>query len=144
MKKIIAASFLGLLVNLTIYAGNGAELKASDSRGNGNPITVYNKTDADVAYVMETFFFDAIYYINKGSEGIYKSKYADEYVTVAVGEPLHNKSGNIIGVDYNSLQNCVNNVHYNGNLIRSIEITSLKSCTVICLDGGSTSCKQGG
>ena len=142
MKKIIAASFLGLLVSLPIYAGNGAELKESDSRGNGNPITIYNKTDADVAYVMETFFFDAIYYINKGSQGVYKSKYADEYVTVDVGEPLHDNNGNIVGVDYNSLHNCVGNVHYNGNLIRSIEINSLNSCTVTCLDGGSTSCKQ--
>ncbi len=140
MKNIfVPLCLFALFVSTTGYA------TGDQARGNGNPIMLYNKTNTDVAYIMETFSFSAVYGIKKGQADIYHSKHADEYVTIKVGECKKiNHNGLCEQVDFVTLQNCVGNVHYNGDLISAISIKSLNSCTVTCLDGGTTSCKQTG
>lgn len=143
MIKPFAPLFLGLLICLPAFATE------NQPRGNNNPITLYNNTNTPIRYSMVTFSWGAVYAIKRHSSDVYHSKYADEYMTIDVGE-CKNVAWDLwageICTDENPqpMQNCVDNVHYNGNLIKTITINSVNSCTVTCLDGGSTSCKQSG
>lgn len=143
MIKPFAPLFWGLLISLPALATE------NQPRGNNNPISVYNNTNTHIRYSMVTFSWDTDYVIKRHSSDVYHTKYADEYVTIAVGEckkvEWNMFAGEIcMDEDRQPLQNCVDNVHYNGNLIKTIAINSLNSCIVTCLDGGSTSCKQSG
>lgn len=146
MKKYFISAFLLFFVNITAYAENSADFdKSSSIRGNNNRITIYNNTGTNINYIMKTFSFDSIYAIPSGKVDIYHSKYADEYLTIEIGLCHHMRDNDTCDdVNYESLHNCVNNVHYNGNLIDTIQVNSLTSCTVTCLDGSTTSCQQSG
>lgn len=139
MRKTLAALLLVCFIGSPAYAADKAE--PNTTRGNWNPVLIANNTNSDFFYVMETFAFDSIYEIKAHRQEVYHSKYADEYVTFRIGTGKSRENNQ--GMEYD-LQNCVNNVHYNGNLISSIEITSPTSCKVTCLDGGTTSCRQSG
>jgi len=143
MIKSMVSLILGLLTCLPSLAAD------NQPRGNNNPITLYNNTSTHVRYSMKTFSFSADYAIKRHSQDVYHTKYADEYLTIEVGECKNVEWKMFTGEicrDENPqpLQNCVANSHYNGNLIKTITINSLHSCTVTCLDGGTTSCKQSG
>jgi len=137
-KNLLACGLLCLLSVATIAKTN---TQSPTVKGNWNPITIFNKTDKDIAYTIETFQFDNIYEIKKGRSDIYHSKDADEYATIRVGTCTRRENNQC--VEY-SLQNCVNNIHYNADHISKIEINSLGSCAVTCLDGTTTSCRQMG
>lgn len=146
MKKYLITAFLILFTSLTAYAENTADFhKSINTRGNNNRITIYNNTNSDISYIMETFSFSAVYAIPRGRVDVYHSKYADEYLTVNIGVCKRmGDNDSCVEYEQGSMQNCVNNVHYNGNLIDTIQVNSLTSCTVTCLDGSTTSCKQSG
>ncbi len=107
-----------------------------------NPIKLINQTNTDIAYVMSAPGLNAAYGIKMGKTSTYHSKSWDEYSTIEVG--ICKLIEDDVCVDFESLQNCVNNARYNAYHIKTIQINSLNSCTVKCLDGTSTSCMQTG
>lgn len=137
MKSSVKAMLLVLLVNAPVYATEMPRLQ-----GTNNPITLYNHTTSNVGYTMKTFLIaDRDYGIQAGKKSVYHSHYADEYLTVMVGVcALISWNGVCREMDYRTYKNCVNNVHYDGNLIKEIHIDSLRSCTVTCVDGSNDSC----
>jgi hypothetical protein len=143
MNKTILTSCFALLIAVSANAVFATQ-STTKVRGNNNPITVHNKTDTDIAYIMNTFSFSNTYAIKRGKVDVYHSKYGDEYLTVVVAPCKRIENGVCMELDPQNLHNCVNNAHYNGNLIDTIMVNSLDSCTVTCLDGGTTSCKQSG
>ncbi len=132
MKNLMKVLLLSFLVISTCYAA---------PRGNGNAITLLNNSDKDILYTMRTFSFDNIYDIRRGGSDTYHSKNADEYVTVEIAEWTPAPGDKYAHKEFH---NCVNLVHYNADLIKTIRINSINSCTVTCLDGGTTSCRQTG
>lgn len=144
MKKTILSLLLLSVLTQSAYAGSKTDFtKPQEAKGNYNPVVIYNRTGTDVAYVMNGSYGGAVYGIRKGASDVYHSGYGDTYATFDVGicdqmdingGPCH-QSRNIM--------NCSGG-HYNADYIKSITINALNSCTITCLDGGSTSCKQSG
>lgn len=143
MKNNITVFILMLLISLPVYADSPSALrKSNESKASGNPIMIYNHTNTDIAYVMLGACGGFIYAIERGGMDLYHASTGDNYATFEVGI-CKNKIGSFCYL-YESLQNCVNNVHYNADHIKTIDVNSLTSCTVTCMDGSSTSCQQTG
>jgi hypothetical protein len=147
MKIAMIPAYLALIATLPALANSDQGLRQeSESRGNGNPITIYNHTKHHIVYEMSTFgMFNGTYTITRGGSDVYRSKEYDEYATFKVG--YCKKVDWFFGYcedDPSPLENCVNGEHYNADHIKTIHINSSTSCTVTCLDGSTTSCKQSG
>jgi len=85
----------------------------------------------------------ATYAIKKGMSDVYHSGTGDQYATFDVGI-CKSITGDGEGcAEFDAIRPCSNG-HYNADLIKSIVVNSLTSCTITCLDGGTTSCKQSG
>lgn len=141
MKKIVLTiTVLLISASLPLYAG----VKTAMPKGNWNPISIYNHTKADVAYEMDGSYGGAIYGIKAKNVDIYHSGTGDEYATFDVGacNELPNNGGACTKPD--NVVSCTGTTHYNADLIKQIDIYSVTSCKITCLDGGDASCKQSG
>lgn len=112
-----------------------------------NPITIYNNSGKDIAYIMMGTYGGAIYGIPSGKSDIYHSGDGDTYVAFQVGL-CHGIHSSFFGwnCDSSELINNCSSQHYNAELIKAIYINSANpnACSVTCLDGGTESCKQSG
>lgn len=138
--KLLSA-LLALAVSIPVYAGFKSE--NPKKTGNWNAVTIFNNTGVDIAYTMMGSYGGAVYGIKSGLADVYHSGVGDEYAYFMVGVCNHmtNNGGRC---DQAGPQQVCPNAHYNADLIKAIYINSLTSCTVTCLDGGDTSCKQSG
>ena len=137
----LLSTVLALSITLPVYAGFKSD--TPKKVGNWNAITIFNNTDTDIAYTVMGAYGGAVYGIKSGLADIYHSGVGDEYAYFMVGTCQHmtNNGGRC---DQAGPQQVCPNSHYNADLIKAIYINSLTSCTVTCLDGSDTSCKQSG
>jgi hypothetical protein len=147
MKNLIAAFFLVLLANASVCASAAPELiNGNINKASWNPITIKNNTPYDLAFrvVSRSFYGDAMYGIKKGSTDIYHSGRGDTTATLLVGvcSWMVKDGGLCTRVEPLTVANCFGGVHYNAEKIKSIQVNSLKSCVVTCLDGSKTSCVE--
>lgn len=140
MKKILLGLTLSLLASTSALAG--FQSKQDAALGNWNRITIYNHTNQHIAYVMSGMYGGATYYISPQGADTYHSGYGDEYAEVKVG--LCNQSQGDSCTAPVNLNICSGSGHYNADHIKEVHINSLSSCSIICLDGSATSCRQGG
>ncbi len=143
MKKCLAALLLTSLFNLPVHAEmNFFGDKTQRFSGNLTDIIIFNHTDKNLAYqfLEPSIFPDSVYQIPMGESEIYHTKFSDEKMTLMIGVCTDMGHFTCSGYDYYSFVRCTPNKKYNGNLIRSIDINSLSTCTVTCLDGTATSC----
>ncbi len=143
MKKWLAA----LLLTSVITSSAQAEMdffgeKTHRFSGNLTDIIIFNHTDKNVAYqfLEPSIFPDTVYQVPMGESEIYHTKFSDEKMTLMIGICTDMGHFSCSGYDYYSFVRCTPNKLYNGNQVRSIDINSLSSCTVTCLDGTTTSC----
>jgi|SRR5688572_25187785 len=139
MKKIIITLFvITSFFSLPVFAGVKAE--RSNVNAKWNAITLYNNTNTDIAYLISGSYGGAVYGIKRGGNDIYHSGMGDEFASIKIG--VCNGGVNRDQCpSFGPLAVCVDG-HYNADYIKSIQINSLSSCTVTCLDGSPTSCKQ--
>lgn len=144
MKSSLVSLLLASLLSFTAQGQNlasGQKNQPSFS-GNLNSILIYNHTDKNVAYQMvePSIFPDKVYQIPMGEYENYRSKFSDDNVAVMVG--ICSDMGYFSCNDYDKLSfvRCTPHKTYNANQVRSIDITTLSTCNVTCLDGTTTSC----
>lgn len=145
MKNIITTCLLVLFTSASIEALAAPKQSDSDvNRAYWNPITIKNNTPYDIAYTMHSrsYLADMRYGIKKGATDTYHSGNGDKNATmiVAVCSWMTRNGGGCSKVEPLTISNCTGGVHYNAEQIKSIQINSLKSCEVTCLDGTKTSC----
>jgi hypothetical protein len=143
MKHCIIALLLCSLVSLAAQAEDKLSLpKPQRLQGNLTNILIFNHTDKNIGYQVKepSIFPDRVYQIPMGESDDYRTKFSDENMAFMVG--ICTDMGHFSCNDYDLLSfvRCTPNKTYNGNLIRSIDVNTLNSCTVTCLDGGTTSC----
>lgn len=130
MKKLLIAAGLLLLVNLPVLAVK-------------NAVTLNNRTNTDIVYMLQTIYNDGFYGIKASQSDVYHAGQGDEYATLLAGvcKFMPYNGGACKVVDGDTLRNCVGGAYYNFNLVKEVNINSLRGCTVTCLDGSTTSCK---
>ncbi len=140
MKNSLKAISLLLLFNLSALAANETEMTSREGR---HALTLNNRTQYDIAYMLQTPFIDGFYGIRAGKSDIYHSGRGDGYATILTGvcQSMTYNGSACKTIDGETLRNCVGGVYYNANKIKEININGLRSCSVTCVDGGNTSCR---
>lgn len=131
--KYLALLSLTLLTTTSIFAKHKLV----------NTITFVNNTQNDVAYrVLSTNNTgDNLYGIYAQRASKYTAKYGDTEATFEVGTCNKiNFAGLCTEAEANSTSNCVGNNRYNAYKVKRVLINSASSCTVVCQDGGPSSC----
>lgn len=143
MKRCLATLLLASLFTCSAQADMDFFAdKVQRFSGNLNDILIFNHTDKNLAYqflepsIMPNF----VYQIPMGESEVYHTKFSDEKMTLMIGVCTDMGHFSCNEYDYYSFVRCTPNKKYNGNLVRSVDINSLTSCTVTCLDGTTTSC----
>ncbi|MBX9587230.1 MAG: hypothetical protein K2X50_08235 [Gammaproteobacteria bacterium] len=142
MKKCLAALLLTSLFNLPVHAEMALGDKTQRFQGNLSDIFIFNHTDKNIAYqfLEPSIFPDSVYQIPMGESDTYNTKFSDEQMVFKIGVCSDMGHFSCNEYDYQGFVRCTPNKRYNGNKVRSIDITSLTTCTVTCLDGTATSC----
>ncbi len=141
MKKSMIAALL-LSAGFSGYAV--AEANVLQGRDFWNPVMIMNSTSQDIAYkvVSHANKSDNLYGVKMGREDTYHAGFGDKNATFYVGICAHMdyNGGRCSKLEPDTFKNCVNNVHYNAELVKVVQVRSPSICRVICLDGSSTSC----
>lgn len=143
MKKYLAALLLSSLFTGSVFANTDLlQDKSQRFSGNLNNILIFNHTDKNLAYQIKepSIFPNSVYQIPTGESDVYHTKFSDEKFTFIIGICTDMGHFTCNEYDYYSFVRCTPNKKYNGNLVRSIDIDSLTTCSVTCLDGSTTSC----
>ena len=141
MKKIMIGFLCTFCFVCLAFAGSKEEYNTLQGKGHWNPITIYNNTGTDIAYVMSGIYGGVAYGIQTGMTDVYHSGTGDEFASFEVGVCKSMPTNGGPCMEHQTVSPCVDG-HYNADLIGSIQVNSLTSCSITCLDGGSTSCKQ--
>jgi hypothetical protein len=132
MKKIL------LIISLFACNLAHAELQA-------NGITVINRTNVPLSY-----HIDATRWLNNGYlDAVPANGYDVSHNYFDISDATI-RSGTCAKIDWPSVCkvpgltaiDCTGGQHYNGNLIKTIEIVAYGKCVVTCKDGTRTSCKK--
>lgn len=132
--------YISIIVLLLSFAVSTASFSEQQ-----HEITIYNDTATDVFYTILGTWGGAPYPITSGGHDTYHSGQGDQYMKVEIGacNKVSTKGYFPTCVDTGPSTVCSNG-HYNNDLVKTITITSLNTCSIVCMDGGTTSCKQSG
>lgn len=138
--KIKISSFIALLIFTSpLYAGSKTDFTASNL-SHWNPISIYNNTENDIAYLVNGSYGGVIYGIPAGAADLYHSGFGDSNASFDVALCTKVVGDRCIEPSPAPVKPCTPD-RYNAEEIHSIRIDSLTSCTVVCNDGTATSCK---
>lgn len=145
MKKSITALLISTLVILSAVAfGNTTLNQSVDSRGNWNPVSVYNNTDEYLVYGMSTpnGRVDTAYGILPRKTDVYHSKGSDTTAKIIVYNCFKTVCNSRVCYCAGIVYYCRDSRDrvYNLDLVKSIVINSPTNCIITCLDGSLTSC----
>lgn len=138
MKKILIGCLM-LCAAAASFAGTKTDYTQAD-RGHWNPVTVYNHTDKDIAYIMNGSFGGAVYGVLANGIDLYHSGFGDSNATFDIGVCNKVTGDRCTDPDPADTKPCTDG-SYNAEEIHAIYITSLTTCTVVCNDGTTDSCK---
>jgi hypothetical protein len=143
--------FTFFLISLSALSLSSALAQTNQAASEGtvlNKVKIINKTSKDLGYIIISASAnpDNLYGLKAKSADIYHAKATgDANATIKITEcnKINKATGICSEYKSNTATNCLNEARYDFYKVKSVKISSLKSCAVTCNDGGNTSCVVG-
>ncbi len=139
MKKLLSCFITLLTLSSPLYAGTKSDF-AGSALSHWNPVSIYNNTDNDIAYLVNGSYGGAIYGIPAGAADLYHSGFGDYNASFDIAVCTKVAGDKCIEPAPANVKPCTQD-RYNFEEVHQIKINSLTSCDVVCNDGTTTSCR---